>query len=523
MATGLWTIVYDGTEDTPAGWGILADFVIELVSRGKGSMTFYTQEAFDTAAGSCRFQVRQPGNVNHWIVVYQNRSGTLTPTGALSGSATGGSVYFAGWVARIQPDIEGARQRIRYTVYDIWWLMERNTFKQIRNVLASYNAGTGVRTYGSPYFATENYLFEYIPAVTGVPVSGPLFSPETTGIQISECLAWMNESYNSTRRGAAYYGSSSGIVLADDIVNFWGCPGQSIWPPGGNIFNLPGGNWLTGGIGTATPNPVDATDVHTTGVSAYMDPQKFAAVTRVQNTSVADCIINALRWSPSVVVEKKYSTIVTSGGSMTKPVTLNFRDLSGTSDSHSMSTAYATNPLSLVTLNINSEQETDIEVRPEYERYLPGVVIEYKTANSINGQPVWTFSQDKFPLNLTGFEPEVLNQFVELAGVNANVQLLQTTIASEAITDATAASATRVAFWTRYEGLLINPNCVSDGFGGATPGNPLDYRALDAASFTVTDLTGVAVNTSTYPYVMKTAGQIPSWLIASNGRLLLMR
>jgi hypothetical protein len=502
-----WTLVYDGTEKTFPNWNIRADVVIELASKGRGEATIYTIEKFDTAAAGRQWQVRQPGNVNHWIIIYENRT--------VSGSAfSGGSIYFAGWVARSTPVADGPRQGIRYDVWDVWWLMERQSFLQVRNVCSAYATPHGPFTFGDPVFMGELYLGEYIQPVSGVPSTGPIMNPETNGIQISEMLAWMNETFNSTRRGAAYYLDGSSIDLTKDIVNFWGCPAKTTWTDG-NLFSLPGGDWT---LGASTPNPVDASDPHGTGKSAIMDPQKFIPITRVQSISVADGILQMLRWSPTVVVHRDYTTIAWSGGSITKPVTLNFRDLiSG--DSAGMATPYANNPLPLVTVNIPADEEKQIQVRPEYERLLPGALIQYKTVDSVNGQATWGFMIDKYPLTLTGFEPELLVQFVELQGTSGNVKINTVTLQTEAISDATDTGSPSVMwdFWSRYEPMINDPKNVSDGVnhgsGAATAGSALDYRCFNAGTFAVTDMaTNTAVNLTDYPYVVLGGPAIPKWL-----------
>jgi len=440
----LWTLNYNGTEHDLPTWNIRADISIEFISKGRCTARVSTTEAFDAATP--QFSWKNP------VTIYANRSAV----------GAGGFAYFRGYVGKIKRVAEGPNQGIAYEFYDVWWLLERQNFKQVRNNITAVDATTHARTYGTPVFLSEIYLGEQ------VSLSGFLVSLQTNGAEISEILSWLNECNNTTRQGNAYTGHSSSVTVANDIVNFWGRPGQDQWPPGGG---LPG------------------TAIDSGNGNAVMDPQAIIPYTRVQSISCAEAIINMLRWSPSVTVQRDFTT---------SPPTINFRDQLGP------------NTLPLSTINLSSAQERSVQARAEYERQLPGVIIEYKRTSTINGTPVIARSVDYWPLSIfdTGlspyngpdFTPEALSLFVELSG--GTVTVTSVTPSVVAIANATSGvSATQLAFWAEYEPLLKNnPNISAITFTNSS-------FTVEAPGSTT------AINTTAFPNVLLPKSSIPAWLV----------
>ena len=93
---------------------------------------------------------------------------------------------------------------LNFTFGDVWWLLERQRFKQQRTEFVSWvSAGdpsSGAVT--KQTFLPEVYL--------GEKWDGTRYN---NGQQINEILLWVNECYNPTRRGA-----TGGIDAAQDVL-----------------------------------------------------------------------------------------------------------------------------------------------------------------------------------------------------------------------------------------------------------------------------------------------------------------
>lgn len=435
---GIWTLNCNGTEHDFPTWGIKASISIELVNKGKWIAIIPTTEAYDAA--SPQFAYGNP------ITIWQNRTAV----------GSGGHIYFQGWVANVQRVNEDGEQGIVYQCHDIWWRLERESFHQVRNAATNYNATTGAITYGSPQFLVETYLGEI------VNLSGVALAFATSGAEISEILSWLNECWNPTRQGAAYTGGAGSIDPTQDIVNFWGRPGMNGWVPAVGLPSLPG------------------TTVDSGNSNAVMDPQALIPVTRTQNLLCAESIINMLRYSPSVVVNRDFTT---------SPMTLHFRDQLGA------------NALSLVTITLSAAQEKEIKTRAENERVLPGVCIEYRRITTINGAPFLAYLVDNWPLATSFFTPEELCLFVELQGgsvteISADVEVVPVANATSGV------GSTQQDFWGEYEPLLFNnPNISGISFDNTT----FTVEAVGSNS---------AINTTTYPNVLLPKSSISPWMTA---------
>jgi len=330
---------------------------------------------------------------------------------------TGGSVWFKGYVGPFTRIASGPNQGIQYKLFDIWWLLEREVLLQPR-VYVSATSPTGVRTYGL-WFLSEIYLGQT------VNVSGQFVALQTNGQQIVEILQWLNEAYNPTRRGNTYL--NPGAVDASQDWVQWGS----------------------------------------------IDPQVNIPYSRVQTIFCAEAIINMLRWSPSVTVQRDYTQT---------PVRLNFLDQN-----------LASRQLADITITITTSQEREIRCAPQYEKQLPCVVIHYKKAVSVNGQSEYAFQTDIWPATASQFTPEANVHFIELAG--ASFTVVTSNVQTEAISDSA-----NLSWWTARDKSLQDPKISG-----------LAFSADNA--LTILDDSGNPINTSNYPNeLLSSGGPIYNWM-----------
>jgi hypothetical protein len=184
-----WTISYGGAEKSLSEWGVRADFSGEFVSKGRDTVTLATVEAFDP--GAAQFAWGSP------VVVSRDR--TIS-----NGQYTGGAIWFQGYVGALRMEASGSGQAIGYEMPGPWWLLERLQFKQARNVFAGW-ATPGQPASGATFstvFVAESFLGE------------DLTEALWTGTQaIGEILAYANECWNATKRGAANGRDNSRDIL----------------------------------------------------------------------------------------------------------------------------------------------------------------------------------------------------------------------------------------------------------------------------------------------------------------------
>jgi hypothetical protein len=196
----MWTLVYSGTEKALGDWGLCADFAVELVNKGRDSVTMRSTEPFDGGAPQFAW-----GSA---VTVYRDRT--------LTGSAWGGgSIFFQGYVGDTKRlDVNG-RQNIQYSFYGTWWLLERLIFQQQRQVFNGW-VTPGVPTSGAtltPINTPEVFLGQTLEETY-----------QTNGAEITEILNWVNECYNPTKQGATSGRNNAQDVVAigtiDPTVNF---------------------------------------------------------------------------------------------------------------------------------------------------------------------------------------------------------------------------------------------------------------------------------------------------------------
>jgi hypothetical protein len=230
---GVEKVLADGSKNWPADhWGICADLELLTAAKTKGVVTLRTIEDFD--AGTVQFAYKSK------VVLWQDRDYS-------SGSFSGGSIWFQGYAGKPKRVASDGRQNIEYQFFDVWWLLERLTFKQTRNVFNGYSTPSDPRTTPTyvQVYTSEIYLGEK-----------PDESYQTNGEQAVEILRWLNEVYNPTRKGA-----TSGIDPSQDVLQ----------------------------IGT-------------------IDPAANIPKNRVLDPKCAGALFEILRWSPDAVPFLDYNT-----------------------------------------------------------------------------------------------------------------------------------------------------------------------------------------------------------------------
>ena len=117
----VWTITYNGSEQSAAAWGLTAQPRILTRDRSPTEISFRMAGAAPEGAIPFPFQAK--------VVIKQNR--------ALTGGVWGGSGYvFTGYQTTQPADVDGHSQGITLVFKDAIWLMQNTTFQQLW-VLAS--------------------------------------------------------------------------------------------------------------------------------------------------------------------------------------------------------------------------------------------------------------------------------------------------------------------------------------------------------------------------------------------------
>ena len=200
--TTYYTIVYGGTENSLAGWGVRADVTWRFANKERDALVLNTVEAFDPAAPQFAWGAA--------ITLYAGRT-------YAGGVYSGGTIVFQGLVGLVRTAATGGKQGVGYEVYGPWWLLQRLQFKQTRNVFAGWVDGPGTPASGpvlTPVVLAETFLGEDPGEVMW------------TGAQaLAEILNWANECWNPTKRGAA-----SGRDNARDILQLGAIDCGQVFP-----------------------------------------------------------------------------------------------------------------------------------------------------------------------------------------------------------------------------------------------------------------------------------------------------
>ena len=112
----MWTITYNGTEQSAAAWGLTAQPKIRTRDRSPTEFSFRMAGA--PPEGTIPFPFKAQ------VVIRQNRT--------LSGGTWGGSGYvFTGYLTTQPGDVDGKGQGVTLVFKDAIWLMQNTTFQQL--------------------------------------------------------------------------------------------------------------------------------------------------------------------------------------------------------------------------------------------------------------------------------------------------------------------------------------------------------------------------------------------------------
>jgi len=111
----MWTITYNGTEQSAAAWGLTAAPKIKTRDRSPTEISFRMAGAPPEGAVPFPFKAQ--------VVIRQNRTG--------SGTAWSGSGYvFTGFQTTQPADVDGHKQGITLVFKDVLWLLQNTVFQQ---------------------------------------------------------------------------------------------------------------------------------------------------------------------------------------------------------------------------------------------------------------------------------------------------------------------------------------------------------------------------------------------------------
>lgn len=380
----MWTLKYNGVEKALVDWGILDDFEARFVNKAKSTIDFRTNERFDPGAPQFLsfhqwLQANPAGAVaTQYATVFRDRTGP----------GAGGTKYFQGFFSDpVRLAAEGF-EHIHYLLHDVLWLMERNPFKQHRN---QFNGWTVPGQPSSGATVVDKVCPEIF---LGENLDGSLM---TNGQQISEVLAWMNETYNPTRRGA-----TAGVDATKDV------------------------------LAAGTINP------------AAKIPKNRA------NTIFCIEACNAvLRWAPDAIYKLDHTTT---------PPTLHVLTMGKWNYATTPPTFVDYSNLPEVVVNITADQETEIQLQTLYGRQLPGVIVYYLSTATVDTAVVPVIVRDAFPSGISDFYPEVASHAVDLEGFKLTHVSVTPVIGALPIADAvTGDAAHRKAWWLAHNKALNDP------------------------------------------------------------------
>ena len=207
-----------------------------------------------------------------------------------------------------------------------------------------------------------------------------------------------------------------------------------------------------------------------------IDPALQCPKTRVQSIFCSEAIVNVLRWSPDCVVYFDYTTT---------PPTINVRQLSS---------------LSTVSLTITAQQEKQIQVAPQNDRQLNGVILYYKWTNTIDGLISPQIAVDKYPVGITEYDPDVSSHIIPLAG--GVLTHVSATVQTEPISNLTGAVMSgQIAWWQDHDETLNDLN--------------IDSATISVTTPVITDETGSLVDLVAYPNVLINQKNLPGWVPAT--------
>jgi hypothetical protein len=523
-----WTMSYNGgTETALADFGIKTDFTLTRTNKGTATVTFSTDEIFDPSALQFAFKGQ--------AVIFANRaSADGTP-----GSFSGGQVIFVGYFDDPQRQAQGDRESVRYEVHNVWWLFERNHFKQTRNVFtgfdhnhqrvqtaqvagggSGYTVGTVVQVAGGggPNPVCQVTVTAVDPAnanaATIVQVSnngGQFDNANLPATPNTPTLVSGTGSGMTLNLGFQPYPNTTPAVTSETFL------GEAIDPTGFDFHCHDGVqileimNWMNMSYNfTRHPGlgPVDSSfDVLIPGT---IEPHTYMPITRANTIFCAEAINMCLRWEPdAIIVEDPTTTISGKHVPTLHVLKLGHWNYAGVAPLAPPIFIDYNNPnIPVVSVTITTEQEQDIELASQNAKILSGVIIYYSSVNVIDNSLSQQLIVDKFgqaslalapsDSNIDDWTPEASTHYVELAG--EKLSHVRAAVTSEPVAGATSATALdRVQFWQKHDQTL-----------NATLNPKLDPLSISADVATILDDNNVAIDTSVYKYVLTST--LPGWV-----------
>lgn len=484
--------------------GVQPDFQIERQSKGRSTATFTTAEEFDGAAGP-QFKFDDYAIIR----AYRNSA-----NGA-DNSFAGGFIIFQGYFDDPSMTAE-PEQRVQYRVHNVWWLFERNLFKQYTMQFAGFSTtnkrvlGMTVSSPGHNYKVGDNLAI--VGGVGTPPATAQVAGVNQTG---GVTLAVL------TNGGGVYPNAGTPPLPAPtttDSVSGSGCAfnlvfqaspilvkkvisevylGEDLHAAGGYTTPWPNGNgdqvgevidWMN-----ETYNPTrrgsgggDATrDVVQRG---RLDPRTKMPIDRTNTVFCSEAINKCLRWDPDAVVVEDPTEI---------PPVLSVFKLAKWNYATIPPTFVDYTNLQEVVVDISADVERRILLQGQLSRVIPGVIIYYVASNQVDGAFVNSQVVDKYPPDISDYIPEVSSHTIQLLGSQLThlvaVVAVETTYPFSLLFGSPAA---QVLWWQGHDKSLGDSAVLQSSI---TPAGPV----------VITDTNGNPIDTTVFSNELKS--DLPSW------------
>jgi hypothetical protein len=505
-----WTLKVGATEKSLFAWGISTDLSRQRTSKGRGTVTLRTIETFDPAAGP---QFAGPAVVAGLIslthaIIYRDRASADGSTNSFSA----GSIYFQGYFDDPDRTTSEGRENIQYQLHNVWWLFERNPFKQHRNQFNGWDGSHNRVLAASVAAGGAGYVVGDTVTIAGGTGTAATFTVAAVSAGAVTLLVSANGggkyTANPASPNAPTGGSGAGLsvslvmtrspLLVDEVLSeiFLG---ENLNSAGGYTTRFTTGgqiqeviDWLNECYNPtkrgATVGRDDAQDVVQSGT---IDPHTLMPVTRVNTVFCSDAIHACLRWEPDAVIQIDDSTL---------PPTINVRKLAKWNNATTPPTFIDYTNLPETTVTLTADQEKQIRLANQVARSLPGVIIYYQSWNVNDNVIVPQLVIDKYPGSIDDYTPEVSSHCIILAGSVALYE--RATVKGTPIAPAVSATASdRKDWWVAHDNTLNVQH---------------DPRVIDASiaaeiATVKNSSTGAAIDTSIYLYELKDS-LLPTWL-----------
>lgn len=494
-----------GIERSLQAWGVLLDFEVFWQSKSRSTATLKTTENFDPVVNQWAFKQH--------ATIFRDRQ---SATGA-DNSFSGGIIMFQGYFddPAFESDTQGY-QNIVYQLHNVWWLFERNPFKQYRMQFTGFNKNLQRIVAGSPVggvnykvgdLITPNggtFTSQVIFAVAAVDAvtSGPtLLSITNGGGSYSQLPANPVATTTNSANGSGCTLNlvpaplpilikkvTSEIFLGEDLHTDQGY--VELWPNGngdqvGEVID-----WVN-----RTYNPTwrdadaPADPTQNVCIKGTLDPHTKMPVTRVNTVFCAEAITNVLRWDPDAIVVIDDTTT---------PPTINVRKLGRWDYTTIPPTFKDYTNLPEVTRQITLQQEREILLQSQQKRQVPGVIIYYESLNTVDGVPFPGLFLDVFPNDgsITDWVPEVASHTVQLLGSQLTHVLADVRTDNTFVNLLTGNTALEAAWWIAHDTTLRDPNI-----------KPSTITPIGAP--TIVDDNGNPIDTTLY--INELLSALPTW------------